>query len=68
MKDLLRQHYNKDIGSSRFAAGNKVIRTYNECFDRIVDHETGKRYSYKHTVGKGDISVIIEERTKEKIG
>jgi len=42
--------------------GQPRIRTYNECDDRVVDEQTGDKYSYRHTVGKGDISEIIDER------
>lgn len=43
----------------------KNTRTYNECTDRVKDHLTGDTFSYRNTVGKGDISEIIEAR-KEK--
>jgi protein subunit release factor A len=34
----------------------EVVRTYNERQDRVRDHRTGKTYSYKHTIGKGNAS------------
>jgi peptide chain release factor 1 len=49
-------------------ASTKTIRTYHECDDRVVDHETGRRYSYRQTVGKGDISDIIDERIRDVLG
>ena len=48
-----------------YKISNKTIRTYNECGDRVVDHRTKKQYSYKKTVGKKDISVIIEDTSTE---
>lgn len=38
------------------------VRTYHAVDNRVTDEQTGDQYSYKHTVGKGDISKIIEER------
>lgn len=50
----------------------ETIRTYHECDNRVVDHVTGKKYSYAHTVGRGDISQIvwdkIEHQAKEHLG
>lgn len=48
--------------TKRYGAGTKTIRTYNESKDRVIDHDTGKRYSYHCTVGKNDISIIIDDR------
>lgn len=42
--------------------GARCTRTYHEVDDRVVDHITGKKYSYRHTVGEGDMSQIIEDR------
>lgn len=47
----------------RFSAGNEVIRSYHEPNNRVTDSVAGK-FSYAHTVGKGDMSVIIEAREK----
>lgn len=44
--------------------GGKYTRTYHEVDNRVVDHVTGKKYSYNKTVGCGDISQIIEDRVK----
>lgn len=41
-------------------------RSYHEPEDRVIDHITGRRYSYKKTVGKGDISQMIEDRLRFK--
>lgn len=47
--------------------GQPRIRTYNECDDRVVDHQTGDKYSYHQTVSRGDISEIIGERCKKML-
>lgn len=62
--DKLVDHYIKKDPKKRYSAPIKTTRSYNESKDRVVDHVTGKKYSYKHTVGKGDISEIIEDRIK----
>lgn len=60
-KLLIAHHFAKEeIG--RYAAGQKVVRTYHECDDRIVDHDSKKEYSFKQTFGKNKMSKIIEER------
>ena len=64
--DKLVEYYIKKENKPRFEAGTEVIRTYNEHDDRIVDHRTGKKYSYKHTVGKGDMSEIIDDTNRSK--
>jgi peptide chain release factor 1 len=69
LANLLKVYYNRDKGiKERYAAGKGTTRTYNEPNDRVVDHVTKKKYSYHHTVGKGDISEIIEDRVKHRIG
>ncbi len=50
-----------------YKISNETIRTYNEPGDRVVDHRSGKKYSYKQTIGKGDISTIIEDSNKHLI-
>lgn len=47
---------------ARFAAGQKTVRSYHEPNDRVTDHDSGKTYSYRHTVGKGDLSELIADR------
>lgn len=54
--------------ADRYAGGHKVIRSYNEQDDRVVDHETGDRFSFKQTIGKGDMGPIIESRSHGKLG
>ena len=58
--DKLVEFYAKKPDKIRQSAPNAVIRTYNEHDDRVVDYRTGKKFSYKHTIGKGDFSEIIE--------
>lgn len=60
--DLLKAHYFGESQRERYAAGQDRVRTYSEPDDRVTDHGTGRNYSYRHTVSKGDISVLIEER------
>ena len=48
---------------ARNAAGNEVIRSYNEPGDRVVDTVAG-RFSYKQTVGRGDMGLIIDSRAE----
>ena len=52
----------------RFQAPQHVIRSYNECDDRIVDHDTKAKYSFHHTVGVGDLSKIIDDRARKLCG
>jgi protein subunit release factor B len=67
MRKLLAVHY-APKPRERYAAGQETTRTYKETKDLVIDHVTGKKYSYKHTVGKGDISVIIEDRIRHGQG
>jgi peptide chain release factor 2 len=41
---------------------DKVVRTYNESKNYVKDHETGEMFSYKDTIGKKDMSKIIESK------
>lgn len=60
----LMDFYNKNEAQKLepISFGGKYTRTYNECDDRVVDHVTGLQYSYRRTVGNGDISQIIKDR------
>jgi protein subunit release factor A len=49
---------------ARYGAGDKVTRSYHEPKDRVTDHVTGRKFSFKQTVGKGDIGPLIEDRLK----
>lgn len=58
------EHYIPDKQKERYEAPKETIRTYNQAEDRVTDHVTGNKYSYKQTVGKEDLSEIIEDRQK----
>lgn len=45
----------------RYAAGRERIRTYHEPDNRVVDHRTGGRWSFRDTVGAGDLATVIDE-------
>jgi peptide chain release factor 2 len=59
---LLAAHHLGDQRMQRYAAGRKVVRSYNEPDDRVVDPTTGARYSYRQTVGRGDITQLVDDR------
>ena len=59
---LLDKYVYTGKGKPRHASGTKTTRSYHEPEDRVTDHETGKKFSYRHTVGKGDMSELIESR------
>lgn len=65
LAEQLIEWYSKEEDHGRYAAGKEVVRTYNECTDRIKDHDTGKEYSWKHTIGKGKMDQLIDERREE---
>ena len=44
-----------------------VIRTYSEKDDRVKDYASGKTFSYRKVVGKGDISEPLEARLRATI-
>lgn len=72
MVNKLKEHYaslEKKQEEKRQNAdfGERRIRTYNEVDDRVVDEQTGDKYSYRHTVGRGDITEIIDERRKKVV-
>jgi peptide chain release factor 2 len=68
MAKLLQAHYKEKFRQDRPPLPTETTRTYKETKDLVIDHVTGKKYSYKHTVGRGDISVIIEDRIKHRMG
>ncbi len=61
---LLLKKYVYGEAKSRYGAGDKVTRSYHEPRDRVTDHLTGRKFSFKQTVGKGDIGILIEDRIK----
>jgi len=60
LRSRLYAHYKALGAKERYAAGFERVRTYHEPNDRVVDHRTGKTWSYRRTVGKGDLSDVIE--------
>lgn len=50
----------------RFASGTEVIRTYNALDDRVKDSAVPKKFSYRQTVGKGDLAPIIAARRQAR--
>lgn len=60
--DKLVDHFVREDDKERYAAGDEVVRSYHEPNDRVTDHATGQIYSYRHTVGKGDLSRLIHDR------
>lgn len=64
---LLVNYYKNKEKQKDIARSSDVIcatRTYHEPDNRVVDHLTGKKYSYDKTVGKNDLSEVIEDRIK----
>lgn len=64
---LLVAHYVAKQDPERYAAGQEVTRTYKETKDLVVDHLTGEKFSYHQTIGKGDMSEIIESRIRHGV-
>jgi len=65
--DKLIEFYNKKEVEERIntpSFGKESTRTYHECDNRVTDHVTGEKYSFAHTVGKGDLSLLIEDRIR----
>lgn len=62
---LLVAHYSPKPEKARVVGAQKNSRTYNECTDRVKDHVTGDEFSYRQTVGKGDITDIVDARRKK---
>ena len=45
---------------------DRRVRTYNECTNRITDHDTGDRYSYKDVMGSTNkFSEVVNARSKK---
>lgn len=64
LDDKLRVYYGVDEPDKR-VVNNVVVRTYHEPNDTVRDEGTGRRWSWKETLGKGDLSVPIEDRFRE---
>lgn len=61
---LLDKYVYGEKRKARCLSGTKVTRSYHEPEDRVTDHVTGEKFSYRHTIGKGDIGTLIESRMK----
>lgn len=55
-------HWLGDQRKARYGAGEETVRTYHEPDNRVVDHASGLRLTYKEVVDKGDISELAEAR------
>lgn len=58
----VKAHFHQD--KERFLAGNERIRTYHEPDNRVSDHASGFTDTYQNVVVKGDMSSVIEARSK----
>lgn len=65
MVKLLVDHYVTEEDDRRGVEPEHATRTYNECENRVVDHETGEKFSFRQTIGCGDMSKLIESRLKK---
>jgi len=45
----------------------KATRTYHEARNYVKDHMTGDKFPYDVTIGKGDMSQIIEARFRKQL-
>lgn len=52
-------HYVGKDNKKRWAAGQERVRTYHEPDDRVTDHRSGRKFSYRETVGRGDIEPLL---------
>lgn len=43
----------------RWAAGHERVRTYHEPEDRVTCHQSGEKFSFKETIGRGDMDPLI---------
>lgn len=60
LKGRLLAHYQAEAAKERQRPSMERVRTYHEPEDRVVDHRTGQRWSYRGTVGRGRIGGIVE--------
>lgn len=61
---LLVEHYAPKEEKTRGSLQEQHTRTYNESKNYVKDHISNKKYSYSETVGRGDISQIVQDRIK----
>jgi protein subunit release factor A len=59
-------HY-KDQANITQERNTQTTRTYHSADNRVVDHITGQKYSYRQTIGNGDIGQIIEDRIRYQL-
>lgn len=52
--------------TERGLAGTERVRTYHEPDDRVVDHASGKRFSYKDVLVDGNVGPCIKARRLAK--
>ena len=62
LTNLLVAHYAPKLDKVRGPLHEKATRTYHEPRDTVTDHVTGEKYSFKQTVGKGNMDEIIQDR------
>lgn len=52
----------------RYSAGFERVRTYHEPDNRVIDHASGKRDTYKNVVVDGNLADMIQWRLMAKTG
>lgn len=61
LRDKIRAAIKLRDAKQRYSAGHERVRNYHGPDNRVTD-ASGQRWSWKETVGKGDLSVCIEGR------
>lgn len=65
LKSRVYAHLHKD--TERGLAGTERVRTYHGPDNRVVDHASGERFSYKDVVEDGNIGPCIDARKRAKL-
>lgn len=60
-------HWLGDQRKARYGAGDDVVRTYHEPDNRVTDHASGKRLTYREVVDKVDIDEMVLARREAMI-
>ena len=60
-------HYVGQDQKQRWAAGHDRVRTYHEPEDRVTDHRSGQKFSYRETIGRGDMEPLILASARNNI-
>ena len=68
LADRVVRWYHGEKVKLRYVSGTERVRTYHEPRDTVTDDASGTTYSYRETVGKGDLSGPIEARRNAKLG